>query len=161
MQEPPAACLAVATGSGCSSTCHISSEEFEPVALWLSRKNAELFIPVPSFLDAQEMAMLPKEAFSGCPSCTCHALCCGMLLPVSPSQQCSVRWALGTCCLPIQTLVHSGLQAGSRHVSSCHACPVPSTHQDDSTLLAPLGHLGGQSDHCINFLMIVAPVPVS
>lgn len=57
----------------------------------------------------------------------------------------------------------SALQAGSRGIS-CHACLVSSTHQDaelGSTLLAPPWHLGGHSDNCINFLIMVAPVPLS
>lgn len=57
----------------------------------------------------------------------------------------------------------SALQAGSRGIS-CHACLVSSTHQDaelGSILLAPPWHLGGHSDNCINFLITVAPVPVS
>lgn len=61
-----------------------------------------------------------------------------------------------------QTLVPSALQAGSRGIS-CHACSVSSIHQFAelrSTLLAPPWHLRGGDKH-INFLITVAPVPVS
>lgn len=64
---------------------------------------------------------------------------------------------------PCKALVLPALQAGSRGIS-CHACPVSSTHQDaelGSTLLAPPWRLRGHSDNHINFLIMVAPVPVS
>lgn len=169
MLPPPAAWLAVGTGSGCSSPCHLSSKEFEPVFLWLSRKNAELFCSTAQLFghSGDGHAAIRGLHWLSWPHVSPFVLWHGntsMLLPVSPGQQCSARWALGAWCLLSQILVHSALQAGSRHVSSCHACPVSSTHQDavlGSTLLAPLWHLRGHSDNCINFLMIVALVPVS
>lgn len=64
---------------------------------------------------------------------------------------------------PCQTLVPSALQAGRRG-TSCHGCPVPSTHKDAellSTLVAPRWHLRGHSDNRINFLITLVPVPIS
>lgn len=99
MLQPPAAWLALGTGSGCSCPCLLSSKESEPGSLWLSRKNAELFCSSAQLFGCSGDGHAAVRGFHWqskprvSPFVPWHGNT-STLLPMSPGQQCSGRWAL-------------------------------------------------------------------